>query len=265
MAGVIDFHTHAFPDELAPRAISALEAEAEGVRAFLDGRVSSLLSSMDSAGIEKSVVCSIATKPAQFEPILIWSKKIASRRIIPFPSFHPADPDPAERIRRIKGEGFKGVKFHPFYQDFFLDEPGMMKIYEEIAGSGLLMVMHTGYDIAFERIRRADPARILRVHQALPALRMVTTHLGAWEQWDEVRELLLGREIYMELSFSIEYLGEGARDFILGHPGGYVFFGTDSPWTGQKETLQRVKALGLGEKVEAALLRDNALRLLGPA
>jgi hypothetical protein len=97
--GIIDFNTHAFPDSLAGRAIAVLEAEASGVKAFLDGRVSTLLASMDRAGIEKSVVCSIATKPSQYPVILSWSKEIASERIIPFPSFHPDDPDYRERIR----------------------------------------------------------------------------------------------------------------------------------------------------------------------
>jgi hypothetical protein len=70
---VIDVHAHAFPDELAPRAVSRIEGLA-GVRAVLDGTVSSLLRSMDAAGIERSVVLSIATKPSQFESILAWSR-----------------------------------------------------------------------------------------------------------------------------------------------------------------------------------------------
>jgi predicted TIM-barrel fold metal-dependent hydrolase len=261
--GAIDFHTHAFPDALAKRAIPALEAEAEGVTAFLDGKVSSLLRSMDGAGIERSVLCSIATRPGQFESILSWSKEVASERIIPFLSFHPDIPDYVEKIRIIVEEGFKGVKFHPFYQEFYLAEDRMMPIYEELARQGLVIVMHTGYDIAFERIRRCDPNQILTVMERVPELKLVTTHLGAWEMWDEVRDLLIGKPIYMELSFSIEYLGDSLSDMLLAHPKDYILFGTDSPWTGQKATIDGVKALGLPEGVEDALLRENALRLLG--
>lgn len=61
---IIDMHTHAFPDAIADRAITQLCAEGN-VRACLDGRVSSLIASMDTAGIEKSVLCSIATRPRQ--------------------------------------------------------------------------------------------------------------------------------------------------------------------------------------------------------
>ena len=48
---IIDFHAHAFPDALAERAMPALEAEGD-IRAALDGKVSSLLRSMDAAGID---------------------------------------------------------------------------------------------------------------------------------------------------------------------------------------------------------------------
>lgn len=90
MQGIIDFHTHAFPDALADGAVKVLQQKG-GIAVHLGGRISSLLESMDRLGVEKSVVCSIATKPSQFEPILAWSKKIRSERIIPFPSLPPTD------------------------------------------------------------------------------------------------------------------------------------------------------------------------------
>ena len=90
MKGIIDFHTHAFPDKLADKAIKILEDEG-GIKAQLDGKVSSLLTSMDRFDIEKSIVCSIATKPSQFDYILNWSKEIRSSQIIPFPPVHPRE------------------------------------------------------------------------------------------------------------------------------------------------------------------------------
>jgi len=38
---ITDFHTHAFPEALAERAIRTLEAETADVKARLDGRISS--------------------------------------------------------------------------------------------------------------------------------------------------------------------------------------------------------------------------------
>jgi predicted TIM-barrel fold metal-dependent hydrolase len=260
---VIDFHTHAFPDALAEVAIPALEAEAPGITAFRDGKIASLLSSMDNAGIAASVICSIATNAKQTDSIIKWSHEIASERIIPFPSFHPSDPDFAEHVKRISDMGFKGVKFHPYYQDFYLSEERMNPVYEVLEAAGLVVVMHTGYDIAFERIRRCDPKQVVQVSERFPQLKLVSTHLGAWEQWDEVREMIIGKNIYMELSFATEFLGLKMKEFLEAHPSDYILFGTDSPWTDQRATLDAVKALGLDKEVEDKLLYKNAQRLLG--
>lgn len=262
MQGAIDFHTHAFPDALAPRAIAALEAEAD-IKARLDGTVAGLLASMDQAGVAISVVCSIATKPSQFEPILNWSKQVRSERIVPFPSLHPDDPEFAGRVARIKAEGFRGIKMHPFYQGFDLDDERVFPLYEAVADAGLLLAMHTGYDWGFPGVERARPERIVRVLERVPALKLVTTHFGAWNDWDEVERLLIGRPVMMELSLSIEFLGEErARRMLLAHPPDCLLFGTDSPWSDQAESVARLKALGLGEELERRILGENARALL---
>jgi predicted TIM-barrel fold metal-dependent hydrolase len=259
---IVDFHTHAFPDEIAERAMSILEKEGN-IKARLDGRLSSLLKSMDDNGIERSVVCSIATKPSQFDSIFSWSKKIRSERIYPFPSVHPDDTNFRERIRAIKEEGFLGLKFHPYYQDFDMDEERVFPIYEEICRNDLIVVMHTGFDFAFPRIRKADPVKIMRVKEKFPDIRLVTTHLGSWDDWDEVERHLIGKDIYMEISFSLDLLdSEKAREIIFRHPATHILFGTDSPWTDQAETLSLLRGLKLGKDLEGMILGENALRLM---
>lgn len=269
MQGIIDFHTHAFPDALSERAVNVLLEEGQkryDVRAYLDGRVSSLLSSMDKNGIEKSVICMIATKPSQFDPIFKWSQQIRSDRIIPFPSLHPDSQDSADLVRKISAEGFKGVKFHPYYQEFSIDEKRLFPMYEELQRQGLIVVMHTGFDLAFERDRRCDPARILRVLDAFPDLKLVTTHLGAWEDWDEVEQHLSGKKIYMEISYSLDCMPKDtARRIIMNHPKDHILFGTDSPWADQGQALSLLKSLDLGNEKENLILRENALKLLGSA
>lgn len=262
MNGIIDFHTHAFPDKLAEKAIGHLEAEG-GISARLDGRLSSLLASMDNCGIEKSVVCSIATKPSQFDSILEWSESVRSERIIPLPSVHPDDPEAVEKIGLVRKKGFKGIKLHPYYQDFDLDEKKLIPLYEKVCDENLLLVLHTGFDFAFERIRRADPVKIVGIKNKFPALKLVATHLGAWEDWDEVERCMVGRNIHMEISFSLDFLDlEQARRIIANHPPECVLFGTDSPWTDQAETLKRLKSMSLEPALENRILRENALSML---
>lgn len=260
---IVDFHAHAFPDALAARAIHHLEQEG-GVKAFLDGRVASLLGSMDSAGIGVSVICSIATKPEQFEPIFTWSKAIASPRIVPLPSIHPRAADPVGQARRIAEAGLRGIKLHPYYQDFNLDDATLFPLYRVLDELGLLVVFHTGFDFAFPRDRKGDPVRVRRVLERVPSLKLVTTHMGAWDDWEEVEKHLIGQPVSMDVSLSLELLGrERARDMILAHPADRVLFGTDSPWGSQTETLAAVRALALGRAREEAILGANAQALLG--
>ncbi len=263
MKGIVDFHTHAFPDEIAAKAMKRLAHEG-AIKPRLNGTVASLLCSMDACGIEKSVVCSIATKPAQFDPIIEWSRTIRTERIIPLPSLHPDDREAVKRVSQIKDEGFSGIKFHPYYQDFVIDDKKMFPIYEEIVKNNLIVVMHTGFDFAFERKRIADPVKILNVVNTFPKMKIVTTHCGSWDDWDEAEKHLVGKDIYMEISFSLEYLHkERAQSIISRHPAEYMLFGTDSPWTDQEKTLSLLRDLNLGQEREELMLRTNAMQLLG--
>lgn len=259
---VIDFHTHAFPDKLAERAMPALEREGH-IKGCHDGKVASLLRCLDEAGIERAVLCSIATKPEQFPAILKWSREVSSERLTAFPSIHPADPEAVARLGQIRAAGFQGVKLHPFYQEFLLDEPRMFPLYEEAQRLNLVMVVHCGYDIAFPRERRGDPQKIALLHRDFPRLKFIATHMGAWEMWDDVERLLIGKPIYLETSFSIELLGrERARRMMLAHPKEYILFGTDSPWTAQAAAIRSVQELDLGDEREELVLFGNAERLL---
>ncbi len=265
MSGYIDFHTHAFPDSIAAMAIPALEKKGN-VKAYLDGTVDGLLASMDQAGIERSVICSIATRPSQFQPIIEWSHSIRSRRIIPLPSVHPLDPDRDAHLETIRDQGFIGIKMHPYYQDFFIDDRELLPLYEKVRELDLLLVMHTGFDIGYPRVRRADPERILSLLQMAPGLKLITTHLGGWDEWEDVRRLLTGLPIYMEISFALDFLDQiRLRDLIVNHPPDHILFGSDSPWADQATTLKMLKKLDLDPELEQKICRDNALALLEPA
>jgi len=262
MSKIIDFHTHAFPEKIVDRAIATLE-ENSGEKAYHDGRLSSLLKSMDRAGIDAAVIANIATKPDQFDSILAWSKAIRSERVIPFLSIHPDDPQAREHIRIAKKEGFKGIKLHPYYQEFVLNEERLFPVYEEIAKQELALLSHTGFDIAFPHDRICDPEKIIAVVERFPELLFVASHCGAWEDWDEVEEHLIGKNIFIELSFSGTAIDPSrAKKMILAHPIEYLLFGTDSPWVDQQETVAGIQSLDLGEERNEALFYKNAQRLL---
>lgn len=259
---IIDFHTHAFPDELAERAMSKLQKECI-VKACLSGTLSDLLSSMDRNGIEKAVLCNIATRPEHFFSILKWSKGIRSDRIIPLLSIHPEDRDIREHVRIIREEGFLGIKMHPFYQNFSIDDERVFQIYDALIENDLFIIMHCGYDISFPEWNIASPKRIINVINKFNQLKFITTHLGAWKQWDEVEQLILGKKIFMEISFSFGWLEtERIKEFLLRHPSDFILFGTDSPWADQGKEIENLKSLGIPKELLDHIFYINAKRLL---
>ena len=263
---VIDIHTHAFPDGLAARAIAALEAETPQVHACLDGRVSSLIASMDRAGVDVSVIASIATRPAQFASILAWSRQIASSRVVPFASVHPDDGDAAAHVRAVAEAGLRGIKLHPYYQGFAVDEERMAPLYAEMERLGLVLLMHAGFDPAYERRRLADAVRIAAVARRFPRLKLVAAHLGGWEDWDLAEEVLLGTPVCLDVSDSLNTMPrEQALRFLERHPPECLLFGSDSPWVGQAEALGDPLLASLPADRLEALLGGNAARLLGTA
>ena len=61
---IIDFHTHTFPEKIAQRAISSMQASSHAA-AFSNGTSAALKASMAGAGITYSVVLPVATNPTK--------------------------------------------------------------------------------------------------------------------------------------------------------------------------------------------------------
>ncbi|MBN1555540.1 MAG: amidohydrolase family protein [Phycisphaerae bacterium] len=265
----IDIHTHAFPDHVAPRAMEKLSAKADW-RAVGDGSIAGLLRSMDAAGIHRSAVCAIATKPGQVEGITKWLSTLVRQhgdRIIPFSSLHPKDDDPVGWVRRIAEAQMRGIKLHPMYQDFVVDSPSLMPIYETAAEYHLPVALHCGSDIGFKNNPipdRAAPKRLAGLADALPQLRLLCTHMGGWSMWDEVEEHLLGKNVFLETSFTSAFLPpERLADMIRKHGSEKVCFGTDWPWNDQAAERAIFAGLGFSEDDVQNIEYRSALRLLG--
>ncbi|HET6427583.1 MAG TPA: amidohydrolase family protein [Phycisphaerae bacterium] len=263
--GAIDVHVHAFPDEIAARAMERLRSEGD-IPSYGDGTVGGLLASMDSAGIDAAFVCAIATKPSQAEGLLKWCEKIRSERIEPLASVHPADPEAPRWIRRIAEAGLAGIKLHPMYQEFAVDEERVDPLYAAAGEQEILVACHCGLDLAYPPDDdRASPPRYARVLDKFPDLRLLCTHMGGWRSWELVEEHLLGRPVFLETSFSLKELGpQRSVDMIRRHGVERVLFGSDWPWSGQAEAVRIVQAVGLTSQEQRAIFHANAALLRVP-
>jgi hypothetical protein len=265
-AAVFDSHTHAFPDHIAPGAMRSLVEGAKWmpVRTYHDGTLSGLLSSMDRCGIRRAIMCSVATRPTQVPKITDFSASVVSERIIPFPSIHPDFPQPEAEVERIASLGLKGLKFHPQYMNCAVDDPRCIRIARAAAGANLAMVIHAGYDLAFDRDDLASPQRIRALHEALPDLRILACHLGGWERWTEALEYIAGQAIYLEPSFCFGQCPNGLLLRIIErHPPQYLLFGSDSPWSDQAGDLEQFLNLPIPHQTKHRALWANAHRFAG--
>lgn len=261
---IIDVHTHCFPNELAPRAIEKLMAHMPGTRCHTDGTQSGLLRSMHRAGIDYSITLPVATRPDQVHTINSHALAHNTPPCIPFGALFPGAPDAEEQIQRLVQGGIRGVKLHPEYQDFFVDDPSLAPFYEVLEKSGLIVVFHAGWDPGPFTRDHATPQALRTVADSYPGLRIIAAHLGGYLMADEVVRHLAGGNLWYDTSAQIEQLNgsELARMVrVLGVE--RVLFGSDTPWFDQSRSLALLRDSDLDEKEIECILWRNGAALLG--
>lgn len=261
---IIDFHVHAFADKIAEKAVSKL-AEVSGFKPCTNGTISGLLSKMDEAGIDKSVVLPIATKPSQQTVINDWAKSIMNDRIYSFGSVHPDAEDALQEIHRIKELGLYGIKLHPDYQDFYVDDPKMYPIYSECVKCGLPITFHAGYDPISPHITHGMPDAFSRVFDEFPDLKVILAHLGGMLQWNLVEKYIAGRydNVYLDIAAVADYItNEQALKLIRTHGADKILFASDIPWASPADLLNFINSLHLDYDEKLSILYKNAENLL---
>lgn len=266
---MIDFHTHLFPDAVAPKALVALQAgalrtEGAAVLPNTDGTLAGLLASMTENAVEKSVVLPIATKPSQTPSINRFAAGVQSEGLLSFYSLHPMQEDREVVLEQIAALGGKGIKLHPEFQFADADSPEMIAILRKAAALGLIVALHAGKDIGMPPPVHCTPQKLARALDAAPGCRVVAAHLGGWRMWDDVEKYLVGRELWMDTAFVCDYIApEQYLRIIRDHGAERILFGSDSPWETPLHTLQGLQALGLTEQELGCITHGNAAALLG--
>lgn len=264
---IIDFHVHAFPDDLAPKALKHLVTEAGGIRTFTDGTISDLKRSMDEAGIDVSVIQPVATKPSQVQPINDWLGQVTDERVKAFGAMHPdlCECDRRDAIRQLLDQGVRGVKFHPDYQNFYVDEDRVLPVYEDLFAAGLSVLFHAGIDFALRAPCHCPPDRLLLLHERFPGATLIAAHLGGFYCWDGVEYLLTRTPLFLDTSYALPYLGTArATALVKGHGIDRILFATDTPWASQTQGVRDLEALQLPPDDREAIFSGNARRLLAP-
>jgi predicted TIM-barrel fold metal-dependent hydrolase len=270
---IIDFHTHAFPDALAPRAVAQLtiNAAASGYTPLTDGTVAGLIASMDKAGIAQSVVCNIATNPRQMKKVNDFAIScMENPRLIPLGSVNPhATPEEIDtELTRLKTAGIPGIKLHPDYMKVEIDSEKFTPILAACADKNLFVITHAGFDPVEPDHIHCSPDMVLRVVDRHPDLKLVVAHTGGFDREGEVLDKLCGAPVWLDTSLSAVRGAKSPRwgtlcaEILRRHDPSRVLFATDTPWSDPAAEISFVRSLALPDEQTDAILRGNAEALL---
>jgi predicted TIM-barrel fold metal-dependent hydrolase len=256
---VIDAHCHVWPDAVAARALAGAGSH---FQRFGDGTRRSLLTAMDSGGIDRAVCLGVAPTASNVRAANAFASSLDSDRLIGFGSIHPGLPV-AENVESVRSNGLVGVKVHPLYQGYGLDDPALFEILSALDGT-CIVVVHVGDgDVGSER---CTPRMFRELALSLPDVDFVACHFGGYLSLDAAEHDVVGLpNVVLDTSWP-PGLATVDRDRILRildeHGMDRVVFASDWPMANPGEDAEAVRALGLTAQETAAILGGTMERMI---
>ena len=219
-------------------------------------------------GVEKFAFFSYAHKAGMARDLNAWL--VATARdlgpgAVPLATVHLDDADPAGDVRDALRAGCAGLKVHENVQRFDLDDPRLAAVLDAVAEHEGFIMAHIGA-IPWSQETHDGPARVARVLERHPTLRVVVAHFGAP---DHLRYLeLAAREPRLFLDTTMAFAPESPMRVQIDpaaveRHAGQIVYGTDWPNTPHPYDgeLRGLRGLGLSEPALRAITSENARRL----
>jgi predicted TIM-barrel fold metal-dependent hydrolase len=260
---LIDIHAHVYPDNVANKVTAHLK-EHYGISIKHQGTLQEYRKLCKKIGVNYAVVFTAATKPEQVEPANRWAMlNHRQGNLISFGTMHPHYTNIDGEIKRLRDAGIIGIKLHPDFQQFYLDDALALTMYEKLA-KHFIILFHVGDDQVPDKTNYATPERMARVLELVPGLRAIAAHMGGYQMWDRAMECLVGKNIFFDTSSSYYFLApEKMRLMVDSHGYQRVLLGSDYPFNDPYTEATCIKKLLLPEKQFNAIIGGNARKLLG--
>lgn len=256
---IFDSHAHIFPAKISEKATINI-GNFYGIPMMGIGSSEKLLEDGGKINTAKYLVCSTATVPEQTIPINNFIKEecAAHDKFFGFGTLHPDMENIADEVDRIISLGLHGIKIHPDFQKFNIDDKNAYKIYEAIEGR-LPILIHMGDN----RYTYSKPYRLARVMKDFPKLKAIAAHFGGYQCWEEALDCLKGENLRLDTSSSLAFFDvEYARKLVQHYGVENLFFGVDFPMWKHNEELERFFALGLSYEENRMILSENFKKFL---
>lgn len=255
---IIDVHTHVYPAKIAEKAAGATGGF-YGVGHEQSGLPEDLLLCMAEAGIDLSLIHSVATTPKQVASINAFLAQTAAEsggRLVALGTLHPDSPDQAADVQMIKALGLHGVKLHPEIQGFALDEPRSLRICALCEEHGLPLLLHTGDS----RYDCSNPNRLIPMLKRFPGLTVIGAHLGGWSIYEEAVTQLEGfPNLWFDCSSTFYWCRPQLAAQLIRRLGvDRVMFGSDFPMWTPKTELDTFFSLDFTEEEREQILHKTA-------
>ena len=260
---IIDAHAHIYPEKIAEKASQAV-GDFYGIPMGYVGTSEGLLEEGKRAGVSRFLVHSVATTPHQVHSInkFILEEKTKHSEFIGFITLHPdmEEDEIKEEIKFALDNDFKGIKLHPDFQKFYIDEERAIKIYK-LAKGKLPILFHMGD----KRYDYSSQERLVKVANMFKDLTCIAAHFGGYSTWgnNSQYENLKYGNVYFDTSSSLYFLEPyKVMQFINTFGVDKFFFGTDYPMWDAKEELERFNSLDLSDSDKEKILGLNIKKLL---
>lgn len=256
---IIDMHAHVWPDHLAGRVVSTItEYDVQG-----DGTLKGLAAEQAASGIDYSCCLFFALAPAQVSRVNDFARSLDRSRFLPFGTVHP-DLSIDENLLGLQNSAAVGVKMHPTYQNYRLDDPRIFALLDALSGN-YPVALHVGAGAGGDG-SAASPRMVRDIIHAFPTLTLIACHFGGYRMLDESIDALIGEDVYFETSWppSVAAMDpQVVRAVINRHGADKIVFGSDWPTASPAAELNAIRALGLTDEDTELILGGNAARILG--
>ncbi|MBR7116799.1 MAG: amidohydrolase family protein [Clostridia bacterium] len=260
---IIDAHAHIYPEKIAAKATSTIGVFYDIEMEMPAGTAERLIEDGTRAGISRYVVHSVATTAHQVRSINDFIKREvdAHPEFIGFITLHQ-DLSYEEIVNEVDiaiENGMHGIKLHPDFQKFNIDDEVAEKFYRAAEGK-LPILLHMGDD----RYEYSKPYRLVNMAKKYPRVNFIAAHFGGYKCWED-SPLYKGLDnIYFDTCSSLPFITpEHAKSLIDMFGADRFFFATDFPMWDAKTELERFNKIPLSDKEREMILSKNIKRLLG--